>query len=277
MGLPGLTAFGIAAIVGTGFFVLTGVAAARYAGPAIVLSYLLAAVVSGLAALCYAELASYVPVAGSAYIYAYAVLGEVVAWVVGWALILKYGVSAAAVGVGWSGYVHDLLRSTLGVELPRALTSPPLGSPPGIVDLPAVFVLLLLTGMVPTSSLDNPSPGTGALLAVRLRWAEAVVAAGVVAGLTSVLLVLLFGQSRIVFAVARDGFLPSPVGRVHPRTRIPWTATLSVGRGVALLASLTPIDILAQLTNIGTLAAFFAVSLAVRLNAGRAGSPPVEP
>ncbi|HZU18564.1 MAG TPA: amino acid permease [Candidatus Dormibacteraeota bacterium] len=369
LGLLGLTAFGVAAIVGAGIFVLTGVAAARYAGPAIVLSYLLAAVVSGLAALCYAELAGCVPVAGSAYTYAYAVLGEVVAWAVGWALILEYGVGAAAVGVGWAGYVHDLLRGALGIELPRALSSSPFGSPPGVVDLPAVIVLLLLTGllltgtrksgrvasavvalklavvvlfvvvgaghidpanwhpfmpyglagvttgaaviffayigfdqvstaaeearqpqrtvpmaivlslvvctflyvavaavltgMVPASSLDNPSPVTGALLAVGLRWAGAVVAAGVVAGLTSVLLVMLFGQSRIIFAMARDGFLPGPVGRVHRRTRVPWVATLLVGVGVALLAGLTPIDTLAQLTNIGTLAAFFTVSLAV--------------
>src|SRR5579884_2672687 len=121
LGPVSITLLGIGAIVGTGIFVLTGVAAATYAGPGLILSFVLAGIVSGLAAICYAELASTVPIAGSAYTYSYATLGELIAWIIGWDLILEYAVGAAAVSIGWSGYFTDLLKSALGITIPKAL------------------------------------------------------------------------------------------------------------------------------------------------------------
>src|SRR5579864_6005196 len=125
LGPVSLTAMGIGAIVGTGIFVLTGVGAAKYAGPGLILSFIVAGIVSGLAAICYAEFASSVPLAGSAYTYAYATLGELIAWIIGWDLILEYAVGAAAVAIGWSGYLVDLLKSAFGLTLPKALLSSP--------------------------------------------------------------------------------------------------------------------------------------------------------
>src|SRR5438067_3113018 len=146
LGPISITAMGIGAIVGTGIFVLTGVAAAKYAGPGLILSFIVAGIVSGLAAICYAEFASTVPVAGSAYTYSYATLGELVAWIIGWDLILEYAVGAAAVSIGWSGYVTDFLQSALGITLPKALTISPFSG--GIINLPAFLIILLLTLML---------------------------------------------------------------------------------------------------------------------------------
>ncbi len=143
LGVWGLTALGIGAIVGTGIFVLTGKAAALNAGPAIVISFVIAGVVSALAALCYAELASAVPVAGSAYTYVYATLGEFPAWIVGWGLILEYALGAATVAIGWSGYFSDFIGTTMGIVIPKALTTSPFEG--GIVNLPAALIILLIT------------------------------------------------------------------------------------------------------------------------------------
>jgi APA family basic amino acid/polyamine antiporter len=369
LGVVSLTAFGVAAIIGAGIFVLTGVAAATYAGPGITLSYVIAGIVSTLAALCYAELASTVPIAGSAYTYSYAVLGEFIAWIIGWDLVLEYGVGAGAVSVGWSGYFTDFFKSTFGITLPTALTASPFGHPAGIVNLPAAGIILLLTallirgtsessrvnnvivaikvaivlffiavgathihpanwhpflpfgfsgvmtgasiiffayigfdqistaaeevrdpqrtmprgiiysllictllyiavagiltGMVPYKLLNNASPVAHAMIQVGLNWAATIISIGALAGLTTVLLVLIFGQSRIFFSMARDGLLPRALSAVHPTFRTPHRSTLIVGVFVALLGAFTPIDVLAELTNIGTLAAFVLVSLAV--------------
>ena len=372
LGVVSLTAFGVAAIIGAGIFVLTGVAAATYAGPGITLSYVIAGIVSTLAALCYAELASTVPIAGSAYTYAYAVLGEFIAWIIGWDLVLEYGVGAGAVSVGWSGYFTDFFKSTFGITLPAALTASPFGhpgQPTGIANLPAAGIILLLTallirgtsessrvnniivaikvavvlffiavgathihptnwhpflpyglsgvmtgasiiffayigfdqvstaaeevrdpqrtmprgiiysllictllyiavagiltGMVPYQQLNNASPVAHAMIQVGLNWAATIISIGALAGLTTVLLVLIFGQSRIFFSMSRDGLLPRALSGVHPTFRTPYRSTLLVGVFVALLGAFTPIDVLAQLTNIGTLAAFVLVSLAV--------------
>jgi APA family basic amino acid/polyamine antiporter len=369
MGVVSLTAFGVAAIIGAGIFVLTGVAAATYAGPGITLSYVIAGIVSTLAALCYAELASTVPIAGSAYTYSYAVLGEFIAWIIGWDLVLEYGVGAGAVSVGWSGYFTDFFKSTFGITLPTALTASPFSHPAGIANLPAAGIILLLTallirgtsessrvnnvivaikvaivlffiavgathihpanwhpflpfgfsgvmtgasiiffayigfdqistaaeevrdpqrtmprgiiysllictllyiavagiltGMVPYKLLNNASPVAHAMIQVGLNWAATIISIGALAGLTTVLLVLIFGQSRIFFSMARDGLLPRALSGVHPTFRTPYRSTLIVGVFVALLGAFTPIDVLAQLTNIGTLAAFVLVSLAV--------------
>ena len=145
LGAVSITAMGIGAIVGTGIFVLTGVAAAKYAGPGLILSFVVAAIVSGLAAICYAEFASTVPIAGSAYTYSYATLGELIAWIIGWDLILEYAVGAAAVSIGWSGYFTDLLKA-IGITLPNTLTSSPFSG--GIINLPAMIIILLITGLL---------------------------------------------------------------------------------------------------------------------------------
>ena len=367
LGPISITAMGIGAIVGTGIFVLTGVAAAKYAGPGLILSFVLAAIVSGLAALCYSEFASTVPIAGSAYTYSYATLGELVAWIIGWDLILEYAVGAAAVSIGWSGYVTDLIKSAFGITLPKALTISPFSG--GIINLPAFLIILLLTlllivgtsetsrfnnvivgiklavilffivvgfghvnpanwspflpfgpggifrgaaiiffayigfdqvstsaeearnpakdlplgillslgvctllyivvtailtGIVSYTQLNVASPVSHALLLIGLKGSASIISVGAICGLTTVLLVLLYGQSRIFFSMARDGLLPTMFSHVHPRFRTPYLSSLLIGIVVALIAGLTPIDVVAELTNIGTLAAFVLVSAAI--------------
>ena len=362
-----ITLLGIGAIVGTGIFVLTGVAAAKYAGPGLIISFIVAGIVSGLAAICYAEFASTVPIAGSAYTYSYATLGELIAWIIGWDLILEYAVGAAAVSIGWSGYVVDLIKGAFGFTIPKALAASPFSG--GIINLPAVLVILVvtallilgtsestrvnnvivviklavilfflvvgvghvnpanwtpflpfgaggifkgaaiiffayigfdqistsaeearnpgrdmpiaifasllictvlyilvtavLTGVVSYTKLDVASPVSHALILLGLNIAGSIISIGAICGLTTVLIVLLFGQSRIFFSMARDGLLPRFFSRIHPRFRTPYLSSLLVGIIVALVAGFTPIDVVAELTNIGTLAAFVLVSAAI--------------
>jgi basic amino acid/polyamine antiporter, APA family len=367
LGPVSITLLGIGAIVGTGIFVLTGVATATYAGPGLILSFIVAGIVSGLAAICYAEFASTVPIAGSAYTYSYATLGELIAWIIGWDLILEYAVGAAAVSIGWSGYIVDLLKSAFSVTLPTALTASPFSG--GIINLPASLIILLitallilgtsessrvnniivviklavivffivvgfghinpahwspflpfgvggifrgasiiffayigfdqistsaeearnpskdlplgiiasllvctvlyilvtavLTGIVPYTQLNVASPVSHALILIGLNTAGSIISIGAICGLTTVLIVLLYGQSRIFFSMARDGLLPGFFSRIHPRFRTPYLSSLLVGIVVAFVAGLTPINVVAELTNIGTLAAFVLVSAAV--------------
>ncbi len=362
-----ITLLGVGAIVGTGIFVLTGVAAAKYAGPGLIFSFIVAGIVSGLAAICYAEFASTVPIAGSAYTYSYATLGELIAWIIGWDLILEYAVGAGAVSIGWSGYIVDLLKGAFGIVLPKALTSSPFSG--GIVNLPAMLIILavtallilgtsqsttvnnvivfvklavivfflivgfghintgnwnpflpfgiggilrgasiiffayigfdqistsaeetkkpetalpigiflsllictilyiavtaVLTGIVSYKKLDVASPVSHALILLGLNTAGSIISVGAVCGLTTVLIVLLYGQSRIFFSMARDGLLPGLFSRVHPRFRTPYLSSLIVGVVVAAIAGFIPIDVVAELTNIGTLSAFVLVSIAV--------------
>ena len=362
-----ITLLGIGAIVGTGIFVLTGVAAAEYAGPGLILSFIVAGIVAGLAAICYAEFASTVPIAGSAYTYSYATLGELIAWIIGWDLILEYAVGAAAVSIGWSGYIVDLLKGALGITVPTALTESPFSG--GIINLPAVLIILLitallilgtsesakvnnimvfiklavvvfflvvgfghvnpanwtpflpfgtggifrgasiiffayigfdqistsaeearnpgrdlplgiflsltictvlyilvtavLTGIVSYTQLNVASPVSHALILLGMNTAGSIISVGAVCGLTTVLIVLLYGQSRIFFSMARDSLLPGFFSRIHPRFRTPYLSSLLVGLIVAAVAGLTPIDVVAELTNIGTLTAFVLVSAAV--------------
>jgi APA family basic amino acid/polyamine antiporter len=359
-----LTALGVGAIIGTGIFVITGVAAARYAGPGLIISFIVAGLASGLAALVYAELAATVPVAGSAYTFTYISLGELLAWLVGWNLILEYLVAAGAVSIGWSSYFVSLLQSA-GINLPLTLTTSPAAG--GIFNLPAAFiaglitvllisgtrqgaavnkvvvmvkvavillfiflgfkhinpanwqpflpfgvagifhgaaiiffafigfdavstaaeevkeprrslplgillslglstvlyilVTIILTGIVSYKVLDTASPMATALSAIGLYWGSALVATGALAGLTSVMLVTMYGQSRIFFAMSRDGLLPSFFSRLHSRFQTPLWNSLLIGTGVALIGALLPINIVAELANIGTLSAFFAVSI----------------
>lgn len=366
LGTLSLAALGIGAIIGAGIFVLTGIAAATYAGPGLVLSYVVAGIVSGLAALCYAEFASSVPVAGSAYTYSYATLGEFIAWIIGWDLILEYAVGAATVSISWSGYLGDFLKSTFGLALPKALTVSRFAANGGGINLPAALIVLLITGLlilgtnetkvvnniivavklaiivfflvvgfghikpanwrpflpfgvggvfggasiiffayigfdqISTSAeetrdpgkslpraiflslsvctvpyilvsgtltgilkytrLNNASPVSHAMLELGLNWASTIISIGAIAGLTTVLLVLLYGQSRVFFSMARDGLIPGLFSHVHPRFRTPYLSSAIIGVIVALGGALVPEDVAAKLVNIGTLAAFVLVS-----------------
>jgi basic amino acid/polyamine antiporter, APA family len=368
LGALDLTLLGIGAIVGAGIFVLTGVAAAEYAGPAIVVSFIVSGFACAMAALCYAEFAAMIPVAGSAYSYSYATMGELVGWIIGWDLVLEYAVGAAAVAVGWSGYLRVILEG-LGIHLPVALTHSPGSAPGGIIDLPALLIVLLisgvlyvgisesarlnsiivaiklfvvglvivvgaffirpanwtpfapmgwsgmmkgaaviffayigfdavstaaeevvdpmrdlprgilaslfvctvlyilvagvLTGMVPARSIDLNAPLASAFVIRGLNAVSGIISLGAVAGLTSVLLVLLLGQSRIFFAVSRDGLLPRAFSRIHPRFRTPYIPTTLTGIAVGLTAAFLPIQEIAELTNIGTLFAFVLVCAGV--------------
>jgi APA family basic amino acid/polyamine antiporter len=363
-----LVFFGVGAIIGTGIFVITGVAAGNFAGPGLVISFMISGVACLFAALCYAEFATMVPVAGSAYTYGYASLGEIWAWIIGWDLILEYSVAIAVVAVGWSGYMSSFL-SEIGLNLPAALVNPP-GVAGGIINLPAILIIALitvllisgvkgsarvntlivvakiavviffialgvfyvnpdnwnpflpfgwsgvitgaaivffayigfdavstaaeevknpsrdlpvgilgsliictilyiavaavLTGIVPYSLLSStPAPVAYAMEYVGIPLGAEIISVGAVLGITSVMLVLLYGQSRIFFAMARDGLLPRSFAKVHPTLRTPVRASLLVGAVTAVMASLLPLESMAELVNIGTLAAFVIVSLGI--------------
>jgi APA family basic amino acid/polyamine antiporter len=363
-----LVMLGIGGIIGTGIFVLTGVAAVDHAGPAVVLSFALAGLACALAGLCYAEFATIIPISGSAYSYAYATLGEFIAWVIGWDLVLEYGVAAATVASGWSGYFGVLLES-VGITLPAALSAAPGTAPGAIINLPALIIILIITtllvvgiresatfnaivvalklgvvlfviaagagyvqpanwqpfapfgfsgiaagsalvffayigfdsvttaaeesrrperdmpigilgslaictllylavsavvtGMVPLSQIDRTAPLAAAFRDVGFQAAASLISVGAIVGLTTVLLVLLLGQSRVFYAMSRDGLLPPLFSHIHPRFRTPHVSTIIVGAAVAALAGLAPLKVLAELVSIGTLFAFMIVSVGV--------------
>jgi basic amino acid/polyamine antiporter, APA family len=363
-----LTAMGVGAIIGTGIFVVIG-EGAKIAGPAVILSFVLAAVACAFSALSYAELASSIPISGSAYTYAYATLGELVAWIIGWDLILEYGVSVAAIAVGWGGNFNVFLQTTFGVALPAALANAP--EKGGVVNLPAVVIVLAITLLlvrgvaesarvnmvmvgikllvlvffivvafsafstrnftpfapsgvdgvtsaaaviffayigfdaVSCGSEEARNPGkalpfaiigsliictifyvltaVGAIgiatpaqlgasdapLATALEvgagigWAASVLSLGAVVAITSVVLVILYGQTRIFFAMCRDGLLPERMARVSPRYGTPARLTLGLGVLIAVLAALVPLSAIVKLVNIGTLFAFVLVNIGV--------------
>jgi APA family basic amino acid/polyamine antiporter len=370
-----LVAIGIGCIIGVGIFVLPGVEAANHAGPGIILSFAIAASACACAALCDAEWAAMIPVAGSAYTYGYATLGEFVAWIIGWDLILEYMVGASLVAIGWSAYLVNLINHLLqpfGVSLPHAWCVPPwapAGQQPGILNLPAVLIIAVLTwllvrgikesarvnltmviikvtvilifigltawyvnptnwtpfmpfgfkgvvtaaaivflafvgfdavsttaeeavnpqrdmpigimgslavatvlyvvvaaimtGVVPYKQLNVADPVALVLNVLNMPWASVVVSVGALAGITSVLLVLLLGQPRILFAMSRDGLLPPLMSKVHKRFRTPYLTTIITGSIVAVSSALTPINVVAELCSIGTLFAFMIVSAGV--------------
>ena len=370
-----LIAMGIGAIIGTGIFVLTGVASAQYTGPSLTISFVVAGIVSAFAALCYSEVASRVPIAGSAYTFAYASLGEFIAWIIGWDLVLEYALGAATVSVGWSGYFYTVVKNIFGFTIPQQwmhnpFDTGPMGEPlHGVMNLPAFCIILLigfllyrgtresavvnnvivtikvcivlffiavglghvntanwtpyfpytlggtffgaffvffayigfdavstaaeesknpkkdmpigiigslavctvlyiivaaiLTGMVPYNHLNVPQPVAYAVEQVGLGWASAIIALGAIAGLTTVLLVMMFGQTRVFFAMSRDGLLPAFFSKVHPKFRTPSVTTVIFTILIAIVGSLTPISILGELTNTGTLFAFVLVSIAL--------------
>ena len=369
-----LTLLGIGAIIGTGIFVLTGTAAANQAGPAIVLAYVAAGLACGFAALCYAEFAAMIPISGSAYTYAYATLGEIFAWMIGWDLILEYAVGSMTVAVGWSGYFQRILAG-FGLHLPAWMSAAPATNVEGaLLNLPAMLIVLaitallvvgvresarfnaamvmvklaailffiivgvgyvkpenwqpfmpygfqgiaaaaavvffayigfdavsttaeeaknpkrdlpigiissliictvlylavaaILTGIIPVVQYKSDAqflnaPVGYALAVIDKDWAAGLVSAGAVAGITSVLLVMLMSQPRIFFAMSRDNLLPPGVSKVHPKFRTPYITTMITGVVVAIVAGFTPIQVLGEMTSIGTLFAFVIVCLAV--------------
>ncbi len=381
LGPLGVISLGIGCIIGAGLFSLTGIAAAENAGPAVTLSYVIAAIGCGFAGLCYSELASMIPVAGSAYTYAYATMGELVAWIIGWDLVLEYAVGAATVATSWSRYLNSLLLD-FGVTLPPRLITAPFetvrladgSTAAGLINLPAIFIivavsLLLMRGISESARVNNvivvvkvaivlavigfgvsyvhtanyspfipPNTGTfghygfsgvmrgagviffafigfdavstaaqetrnpqrdmpigilgslaictvlyvlfslvltgivnyhdmvgdAAPVATAINhtpfpWLRYAVKFGIIAGYTSVILVLLLGQSRVFYAMSRDGLLPAAFSRVHPTWRTPWrcNAVFMVFAGV--LAGFLPISTLGNMTSIGTLLAFCIV------------------
>ena len=367
----GLTAMGVGAIIGTGIFVVIGQGAAA-AGPAVVLAFVLAAVTCLFSALSYAELAAAVPVAGSAYTYSYATMGELVAFIIGWDLILEYGVSVAAVAVGWGGNVNAFLDSAFGFRIPDAISTSPEDG--GVFNLPAVFIVMAITFLlirgtresatanlimvgikiviliffiiaaltsfsidnfknfspdgvqgittaggliffayigfdaVATGSEESKDPGRDLPIAIvgslvistvlyvlvavaavgvapikvmtqsknsdaplsaaleagtGLSWASAVLSLGALIAITSVVLVILYGQTRIFFAMCRDGLLPRSFAKIHPRYGTPARLTLAFGILVSILAALVPLAEIIKLVNIGTLFAFTLVNIGV--------------
>lgn len=361
-----LTLMGIGAIIGAGVFVLTGIAAATKAGPAIVLSYIIAGMASMFAALAYAELAASIGGTGSAYSYAYAGFGEFIAWVIGWNLLLEYIMSVSTVAIGWSGYVNNLFQA-MQIHLPEAITKNPFDG--GFINLLAVVAMLaltlllclgvrqsarfnavivliklitiavfiivasmnvnvenwanflpfgwigvmqgaalvffayigfdalstaveeavdpqksipisiiysliictliyivvsaLLTGIVPYTTLNVQSPVANALLQIGHRTLGGLIAAGAIAGLTTVMLVMFYGLTRICLAITRDGLLPRHMASVSPRTHTPIKIIVVMGVIMAVISGLAPIDKAAELVNIGTLAAFAFVCAGV--------------
>jgi APA family basic amino acid/polyamine antiporter len=368
VGALDLTALGLGAIIGTGIFVVIGEAIGD-AGPAIILSFVLAGVTCVFSALCFAELASTIPVAGSAYTYSYATMGELIAWIIGWDLILEYAVSVAAVAVGWGQYFNDLLDSLFGVTLPESIAGPP--GEGGVVNVPAVFIVLSVTAVlcygiresaransvmvlikllvlglflvlgVTAFNGDNLSPFTpqgtdgvitaasviffayigfdavstsgeetknpsrdlpiaivgslaiatvlyilvavvavGALPFDQLKdaeaplakvvdegagfgWASSIISFGALVAITSVVLTILYGQTRIMFAMSRDGLMPRRWAYVHPTTRTPIYITATFGVLISIVAAFVPLTEIVKLVNIGTLFAFVLVNIGV--------------
>ena len=375
-----ITAMGVGAIIGAGIFVLTGTAAARYAGPAIMLSFDLGGIVCAFVGLCYAELAAMLPVCGSSYTYTYATLGELFAWIIGWDLILEYAMGAATVAVGWSGYATSVLQN-IGITIPPAFAAAPGtvikladgSTVTGILNLPAALIIALLTtmlvlgtkesarlnnimvviklfvvfafiilgamyvnpahwhpfipanngtfgsfglsgilrgssvvffafigfdavstaaqeakqpqrdmpigilgslvvctllyiavaavltGLVPYGELNVADPIAKGVDVIGLTWFSVLIKIGALTGLTTVILVLLYGQSRILYTMAHDGLLPGLFSHIHPRLQTPYLSQITIGVIVAITAALVPIEVLGELVSIGTLFAFVLV------------------
>ena len=392
-----LTALGIGAIIGAGIFVLTGQAAAKYAGPAIVYSFILAGIACAFAGLCYSEFSAMIPISGSAYTYGYATMGEFIAWIIGWDLILEYLFAASTVAVGWSGYVVSFLKD-VGIHIPPAFTSAPYNhitptdagwnvwrlftegwvSTGAVLNVPAMVIValitillvigitesanfnnvivaiklavilafigigaayvnqanwhpfipdsigkgqfgwdgivraagviffayigfdavstaaqearnpqrdmpigmlaslaictviyiavaLVLTGLVKYTNLNVPDPIAVAInsLGEGFKWLRPIIKIGAIAGLSSVILVMMMGQPRVFYSMSKDGLLPPVFSSVHPRFQTPWLATVLTGTVAMFVAGLFPIGLLGELVSIGTLLAFAIVCAGV--------------
>ncbi|MFN7932017.1 MAG: amino acid permease [Bryobacteraceae bacterium] len=379
-----LVALGIGAIIGAGLFSLTGIAASHHAGPAVTLSFLLAAFGCAFAGLCYSEFATMIPIAGSAYTYSYATMGELLAWIIGWDLVLEYAVGAATVAVSWSGYVASLLKD-FGIDLPWQYINSPFTHTTlangevlhGVINIPAVLVVIavstvlivgiqesarvnsiivmmkvtvvilfilvgwgyinqanytpyipentgqsghfglsgvlraagvvffafigfdavstaaqeakrpqrdmpigiigslvvctllyvlfahVLTGMVNYKDLDSAAPVAVAIDRTPYQWLKTAIKLAIIAGYTSVILVMLLGQSRVFYSMSRDGLLPKLFSDVHPKYRTPWRSNLLFMVFVGLFGAFAPIQLVGEMTSIGTLFAFVLVSIGI--------------
>ncbi len=383
LGKSNLILLGIGAIIGAGIFVLTGAAASQHAGPAVVISFIVAGVACAFAGLCYSEFSSMIPIAGSAYTYAYATLGEFIAWIIGWDLILEYLFGASTVAVGWSGYVTSFLKD-FGIHIPDAFCNAPISydaaahtytATGAFLNLPAMAIVgimtwllvlgiresanfnnvivfikvivillflffgfkyinsenwvpfipentgtlgefgwsgivraagiiffayigfdavstaaqeaknpqkdmpwgilgslvictilyilvgLVMTGIVPYQSLNDPAPIAVAINATGdgLAWLRPLIKVGAIAGLSSVILVMLMGQPRIFYSMSKDGLLPASFSKVHPKYKTPYITTILTGVVAMIVAGLFPIGLLGELVSIGTLLAFVIV------------------
>lgn len=372
-----LVALGIGAIIGAGLFSLTGIAAAENAGPAVVLSFVFAAIGCAFAGMCYSEFSTMIPIAGSAYTYAYATMGEFLAWIIGWDLVLEYAVGAATVSVSWSSYVVNLLHD-LGITLPPSLVHGPLDPTPGYINLPAVLIIIavstlliigiqesaranavivvvkvsvvlvviavgfsyinpanhipfipentgefgkfgwsgvlraagviffayigfdavstaaqeakrpqrdmpigiigslivctilyvlfayVLTGMVNYKTFEgDAAPVATVLKNMPYKWLQYAILLGIIAGYSSVILVMLLGQSRVFYSMSRDGLLPRLFSDVHPKFQTPWRSNLFFMVFVSLFSGFLPISNLGHMTSIGTLLAFVIVCIGI--------------
>lgn len=372
LGPLNLISLGIGAVIGAGLFSITGIAAAQHAGPAIILSFIIAAVGCTFAGLCYAELAAMIPVAGSAYTYAYMAMGELLAWIIGWNLILEYAIGSATVAVSWSAYLVSFLQD-FGIQLPTLWVSSPWNTPEGVFNVPAFLIvvvisMLLITGvnesafvnnifvaiklsvvalfigvgvfyiqwdnyfpfipentgtfgsfgwsgilraagliffayigfdmvstasqevknpqrnvpigilgtlvicttiyvlfsavmvgLVPYLQLDVAAPVAVAIEQTPFHWIQSLVKVAILAGFSSVILMMLYGQSRIFYSMANDRFLPDMFARIHPRFRTPWICNLVLMVFVGLWAALVPLSVVGNMASIGTLLAFVIV------------------
>lgn len=368
MGPLDLMLLGVGAIVGTGIFILPGTVSAQHAGPGIVFSFIIAAIVCALAALCYSEFASTVPVTGSAYSYSYIVFGEIVAWFVGWALLLEYGLATAAVATGWSGYFVTLVEG-FGIHLPAALTNSFSVENGTYINLPAVIIIfvigsllslgmkesarfnailvalkigavllfilvgvfyvkpenwspflpygmsgvftgaalvffaylgfdavssaaeevknpqrnmpigiigsliictifyvavsLVLTGIVPYQQLNVADPVAFAMTFVEQDWVAGLISLSAVIGMLTVILVMMYGGTRLLMAFARDGLMPKVMQELHPKRKTPMKNTFIFTGIISIFAGFIPLGTLAELVNMGTLIAFIFVSAGI--------------
>src|SRR5258705_344620 len=253
LGPCSIAAMGIGAIIGAGIFVLTGTAAALYAGPAIVLSFMLAAIACGLVGLCYAELSAFLPVSGSSYTYTYATLGELAAWVIGWDLILEYAMGGAS--IVFFAYIGFDAVSNCAQEARRPRRDMPIGILGSLAASTVLYIAVaaVLTGLVPYAELNVADPVAKGVRVIGHEWFSLFIELGALIGLTTVILVLLYGQSRIFAAMANDGLLPPLFARVHLTLRTPYISQLVIGGLVAVVAAVAPIDVLSQLVGVGTL------------------------
>lgn len=363
-----LIALGVGAVVGTGIFILPGTVASQHTGPAIIFSFIIAAIVCLFSAMCYSEFSSSIPVAGSAYTYSYVIFGELIAWIVGWCLLLEYGLAVAAVATGWSSYFNSLLAG-LGIHIPKALSGPFSPTDGTFINVPAIIVILLLTaflslgmkessrlnkimvfikigivllfilvgmfyvkpenwqpfapfgmkgifegaalvifaylgfdavssaaeevknpqrnmpfgiigtlvictilyiavslvltGIVPYTDLNVGNPVAYAMERVHLDWVFGVISLGAVVSMMTVIFVMLYGGTRLVYSFSRDGMLPKVLSEISPKKKIPMKSTWIYAIIVSLFAGFIPINRLTELVNIGTLLAFAVVSIGI--------------
>ncbi|WP_318245212.1 amino acid permease [Solibacillus faecavium] len=368
LGAFDLILLGVGAIVGTGIFILPGTVSALHAGPGIIFSFVIAAIVCALAALCYSEFSSTVPVTGSAYSYSYIVFGEIIAWLVGWSLLLEYGLATAAVATGWSGYFISLLEG-LNIHIPLALTGPFNLEDGTYINLPAIFIIfvigilltlgmkesarfnallvaikvgvillfiavgvfyvkpenwtpflpfgmsgvftgaalvffaylgfdavssaaeevknpqrsmpigiigslfictllyvvvsLVLTGIVPYTNLNVTDPVSFAMQVINQEWAAGIISLGAVIGMMTVILVMMYGGTRLLMAFARDGLMPKIFSQLSPKRKTPVKNTWFFTIVISFFAGFVPLETLAELVNMGTLVAFIFVSAGI--------------